>query len=126
MTSKLLLSRIADIVQIANEPRNYRDNGWREQSNRLFAAIKALDMDAGIGLVGGRHVTWHVADGYAHYIIKKVGKVFTELEYIPEGDNYEFSGTFMYRNKLVASTAVVRAAVEWNDDMKELFAKHKS
>ncbi len=106
--------RIKQLVAEAKDI-NYCRGDWREKDGTFWAKVKALEIELGKGLKPGRHVKWNVADGYAHYFVVKVGKMFTELAFIPYGDQYQFAGTFILKGKLVAPTTVVEQSIKWDD-----------
>jgi hypothetical protein len=122
----MLKQRIQNLVQIC-ETLGYRFDSpeWASNNKSLWEGINQLDMEAGTGLAPGRHLKWNVADGYAHYIVVKVGKQLTELAYLPYMDNYQFAGTFMQGNKLMVPTAVATQCASGLAFFRALFDKQK-
>ncbi len=115
LTPKVIQTRIKQIVDLANSI-DYSCDDWQAKDTILWNIIRAQDVEVGEGLKPGRHVKWPVADGYAHYFVVKVGKTFTELVHIPYADAYQFAGTFMLKNKLVAPTSIVEETIKWDDN----------
>ncbi len=121
--------RIEAIVEWASALDTLRyDNPLRADRERmLWQMIENLDKEAIESLSPGRHLKWNVADGYAHYIVVKVNKMFTELVYIPYMDNYQFSGVFVdERDRLMVPTQVALMNAERSIAFRELFSKKGS
>jgi len=113
--------KIQDLLQMCERNNNLPFN--RERYNAFWKSVGDLDKSVGDGLVPGRLVKWQVADGYACYIVVKVGKTLTQLQHLPEGDGYTFAGTFINsRGNVVVPTVVAQQAIQWHDGLRKLFA----
>jgi len=120
----IITDTVEEINRLAGEARDHlRDNGWREYDEKLWELVENLQKIAGPGLKPGKHLKWNVADGYAHYIVLKVNKRFTEVAFIDYMDGYRFAGVFQEGNKLMVPTPVAQKMAEWQDRMEVLFKK---
>lgn len=122
----MIKQRIQNLVQICeNLGYRYESPEWKANHKRLWEGVDQLDAEAGDALAPGRHIKWQVADGYAHYIVIKVGKRLTELAYLPYMDDYQFPGAWVQGNKLMVPTPVAAQCAVNLNFWKTLFAKQK-
>jgi len=120
----IITDTVEEINRLAGIAReNLRDGKWREYDEQLWEKVEELQKFAGTGLKPGKHLKWNVADGYAHYIVLKVNKRFTEVAFIDYMDGYRFMGVFQDGNKLLVPTQVARKMAEWQDRIEVLFKK---
>jgi len=95
---KLTLDTSAKVKSFAKRAQeSYQNNDmtfseWEKEQtaleNEMMEAQKSLPM----GICIGKLCRFGVADGYAMYLITKIGKRITKLEHIPFGDGYRYGG----------------------------------
>jgi len=120
----LITDTITEINRLAGVARdNLHDGKWREYDEQLWQLVETLQKIAGKGLKPGKHLKWNVCDGYAHYIVLKVNKRFTEVAFIDYMDGYSFPGVFQEGNKLMVPTQVAQRMAEFEDRTAAFFKK---
>lgn len=95
--------------------------------NDLLTALdnEVAGMPAG-ELAPGRLLKFGVADGYALYIIAKVGKRQTEVVHLPYMDAWHFAGVYQTASgKLVLPTQVAIKTLGWSDALRRMFDSGK-
>ena len=118
----IIKTAVEEINRLAGIARdNLCDGKWRKYDEQLWKKVEKLQKFAGTGLKPGKHLKWNVADGYAHYIVLKVNKRFTEVAFIDYMDGYNFAGVFEDDGKLFVPTSVAKKAAQWQDTMERLF-----
>ena len=65
---------------------------WRKEQEELEEAMMKAQHDLPKGLCVGKLCRFGVADGYAMYLVTKVGKRISRVEHLPFGDAYTFMG----------------------------------
>ena len=88
----------------------------------FWNALLALDTEAGSGLQPGRLVKFAVADNYARYIVRKVGKKTCKLVHIPYMDAYSSPAV---NNRGETWTEEIEARLGFEDTLRKLFSEHQ-
>jgi len=65
---------------------------WDKEQNELEAELDEAQKLLPSGLCVGRVVHFGVADGYATYLITKLGKRISKVVHLPFGDAYRYQG----------------------------------
>ena len=110
---------VLDLCQQVNELiKNWGEPSHRKADKDFWECLKALNEEAGTGLQVGKHVRFSIADGYAHYIVRKVGVRKCQLVHIPYMDGY--------RSRIVGdngdvNTDEIKPRIEFEEGIKRLF-----
>lgn len=121
--------RIDEILALAEQLQaNFAWNDtYRANLQKLHDMIASLDNDAGPGVQSGRELRFQVADGYANYIITKVGKRTVKVVHVPIMDAYTFCGVYSDgKGNLELPFAVAEQSVRSVELYKKIFAKKES
>jgi hypothetical protein len=90
----------------------------------IFNKLEELADKQPEAVVPGRTIRFSVADGYAHYVITKVGKRDVVVKHVDIGDGYRYSGAYLNsKNETVIPFPVVSKALGWELGMKKLFGR---
>jgi len=123
-----LTNRIKMLVNLCGELNKLRyDDPQHKAWDKTFnAELTRLDNEVagmpGGELAPGRLLKFQVADGYALYIITKVGKRQTEVVHLDYMDGYTFQGVYQSAaGKLVLPTQVAIQSLGWSDALKRMF-----
>ena len=126
MTPKELRPRIAEIHRLCQASSDQiavsmPGVAWtdRPAEKALWDAIEKLHKDAGPGLVPGRHLRFQVADGYAHYIVTKVGKRLISVEHLDYLDGY--CSEAVYDGKMMRGVA--EKQLGWDEALRKIFSR---
>lgn len=107
-----------DVDRLATEMEQKDCKNWLELSDRLDKIFDDYleKISSKLGFEVGRLVRWPVGDGYAWYVLLKIGKNTCELSHVPVGDAW--SSPVVCRGK--ALTGAVKQAINWVDGFKVL------
>ena len=111
----IILSRCRNANRLRAE---YGSEEQKAADSLFWRDINALNAEAGIGMLPGKHIRFSVGDGYAHYILKKIGRTTCWLVHIPYGD--------AYRSNLVGGSGEINTdelepRIEFEEGIKKLF-----
>lgn len=99
---------------------NYSNDDWRQQEERQIEEWAIKFQDANAGDIVGETIRFHVADGYAVYMVQKQ-KPLT-LVHVNQGDGYQIPAAHIRGLNLTE----VRKMVDGERMMRELFRKKKA
>jgi hypothetical protein len=124
-----VLQEIDTILEEFNTVRKNRAYGTDflkclEHEDVIFNKLCDLSDKQPEAVVPGRVIRFQVADGYAHYVITKVGKRDVVVKHVDIGDGYQYSGCYLDKNKnCVIPRPVVEKVLAWEIGMSKLFGK---
>jgi len=114
-------AQVKELQLMADNVTNmsYNDPEQKVEDEKFWMKLEELNKEAiATGQLVGRHVSFAVADGAAHYIVVKVGKVFTQVEQLPIYDNWHYNG--VYQGKI--QTGIIKHRLNSDEAMKKLFS----
>ena len=129
MTITTRINQLVNLCEKLNKLR-YDDPNHAILDNTFNVEVRSLDNEAlrmpGGELAPGRLLKFQVADGYALYIITKVGKRQTEVIHLDYMDGYSFAGVYQSaKGELVIPTQVAIQNLGWTADLKRMFSSVK-
>lgn len=110
-----ILSRCRNVTRLISE---WGSDEQKAADSLFWNDIKALNEEAGEGLQPGKHVRFSVADGYAHYIVKKIGKRNCQLVHVPYMDSYQ-SNLVNAHGEI--DTDEIKPRIEFEEGLHKLF-----
>ena len=67
-------------------------DAWMKEQDALEKELNEAQKALPKGLCIGKLVCFGVADGYAQYLVTKIGKRISKIEHLPFGDAYQYRG----------------------------------
>ena len=113
------LKKRIEAIEVLMYDINLSRGDWREKDKLFWDAVLKLDADAGPEFGPGKHIKFQVADGYAHYIVIKVGTFISKLHHLDYMDGYGFAG--VVDSKIMTASAKQIWAVY--QSLSEVFGK---
>jgi hypothetical protein len=90
---KDIINQLLSHCDVASDYTEASDETRRQTAEDSFwKLLGELDASVGEDLVPGKHVRFSAGDGYAYYVVVKVGKRTTTVVHLPIGDAWRFAG----------------------------------